>query len=120
MSRTSTWMILPVLCAIAVPPAAAGQAVSPAKSRIPVTVVFADDAASPGQSIIKRFGGSNARDVIVLRSDASSAELSQAIRGLLLTRQISGDLPAANGSFRLAKNQRTQPARKEFPLFCLS
>lgn len=112
LKRTS---LLSVLCLFGISTSILAQRVAAAKSRVPVTLVISDQTVETGASIIKRFAGSEPKDVILLRSGASSADLSEAIRGLLLTRQVSGDLPTATGSFRIRAKQSTSVPRKDFP-----
>ena len=73
--------------------------------RVPVTVVMVDRLVHPDVPFtIQRRPDLKAQDVIVLRSDATPDQLSDAVRGLLTARQVGGDSAAAPATMRIRPN----------------
>jgi hypothetical protein len=73
--------------------------------RVPVTVVLVDRLAHPDVPfVMQRRPDLRPQDVIVLRSDATPDQLSDAVRGLLTARQAGGDSAAAPAAMRIRPN----------------
>jgi len=72
--------------------------------RVPVTVVLQDTSApAPSFRILRRVD-QNPLDVIVLSGPADGETLSDAVRNLLMVRQIAGDTAAAAGQVRVRRS----------------
>lgn len=70
--------------------------------RIPVTIVLADSLVPVGAPfVIQRRANLIPHDVILLTDDPSEGDFAQAIRTLLLTRNIAGDAPTADAKLKL-------------------
>jgi hypothetical protein len=90
-----------------------GQQTAP--SRVPVTIVLAEQPLPSGAPfIIQRRPDQTPQDVILLRSDASADQLSDAVRSLLTIRQAGGDVPAALATMRM-RPQEAPTTRRAFP-----
>lgn len=73
--------------------------------RVPVTIVIADHLARPDAPfLIQRRPNRAAQDAIVLRSDATSGQLSDAIRALMAIRQAGADSARVAGTMRIRPN----------------
>lgn len=86
-----------------------GQATSPnagagnRRPRVPVTVVLQDTVApAPGFRILRRVD-QRPLDVIVLSGAADGETLSEAVRNLLMVRQVAGDTAPAAGQVRVRR-----------------
>ncbi len=76
-----------------------------APQRVSVTVVMVDRPAHPDAPFtVHRRPDLTPQDMIVLRSDATSDQLSDAVRGLLTARQAGGDSAAAPATMRIRPN----------------
>jgi hypothetical protein len=53
--------------------------------------------------------------LILLRRDALSTDLSEAIRTLMAARQIGGDVPATRATLRVRRSNGPGTARKDLP-----
>lgn len=111
--------VLPFLLLCTVPLQAQPQA----PRRVPVTVVLADQLSRPDAPfVIQRRANSRPGDVIVLRSDATPSQLSDAIRALMTARQAGGDSASVTGTMRMrphasssAVGARGRPAGGRMP-----
>lgn len=83
-------------------------------TRVPATVVLADEAVQAEPFVIHT-RALGATDVIVLRSDATAAQLSDAVRALVTIRQVGGDTAAAPRIMRMRPQQRGAPSRATLP-----
>jgi hypothetical protein len=95
---------------------ASAQATKPKHkfNRISAGVVLADNFPFANQAfVVQRRPDSDPGDIIVLRKGASAADLSEAVRGLLVTRQFKGDFPTKATTVRVRPQNRVT-ARKEF------
>lgn len=84
--------------------------------RVPVTIVLTDHLPPDSRFVILRSPTSDRRDVIALRLDATTTDLSEAVNTLLTARQASGDIPSIKQTLRIrppgspkAKGQREYP-----------
>jgi hypothetical protein len=105
-TRTSPLLITVLAFLAGGQPLLAQQTRSPrAPSRVPVTIALVG-------SLVRA-------DVILLRSDAGSDQLSEAVRTLLVIRQASGDTATSKATLRMRPNQAQRgaqrQARREFP-----
>jgi hypothetical protein len=86
------------------------------QSRVPATVVFVDSLPVSGVPfVVNRRPDLSPADLIVLRSSATPAEFSDAVRSLLTARQAGGDLPIGAAIVRMRPHQRLQGTRPPFP-----
>lgn len=69
-------------------------------TRVPATVVFADQAVQAEPFVVHRRTDAEV-DVIVLRSDATVEQLSDAVRALMTIRQLGGDTASSPGIMRM-------------------
>lgn len=85
--------------------------------RVPATIILIDSLTQPGASfVIMRRPGSTPADVVLLRSDADAAQLSDAIRGLLTARHANGDVAPSAATFRVRPHSgRGASPRNAFP-----
>lgn len=83
-------------------------------TRVPATIVLADHVAQAEPFVIHR-RAIGATDVIVLRSDATADQLSDAVRTLVTIRQVGGDTAAAPAVMRMRPQQRGTASRATLP-----
>lgn len=70
--------------------------------RVPVTIVLADQLAQPDAPfVLHRRPTLAPQDVIVVRSEATVNQLSDAIRALIIARQAGGDTARVAGKMRV-------------------
>ncbi|MDB4948856.1 MAG: hypothetical protein JWM27_1505 [Gemmatimonadetes bacterium] len=70
--------------------------------RVPVTVALVDELpVADVPFLVQRRPALAPHDIVLLRTGATAAQLSEAIRTLLAARQAGGDLPAVNGFVRM-------------------
>jgi hypothetical protein len=94
----------------------AQQAVTPARTRVPVTVVLSKEPLGPDiPFLIKRQAGAKPRDVIVMSPGSNPGQLSDAIRTLMEVRELSGDLPATNATMRMRPQQHHKTQLTSLP-----
>lgn len=89
-----------------------------APTRVPVTIVLMErPAPSDAPFGIQRRVGLEPHDVIMLRSDATGDQLSDAVRSLLVIRQGGGDTASASATMRLRPrgSQGAPGSRRAFP-----
>lgn len=91
------------------------QANGRSERRVPVTVVLSDNLPPGTRFVMKRLPNAARRDVIVLASDATEAELGQAVRTLLAVRQKDGDIPVTNQTIRIRPSTSKAAARPPYP-----
>ena len=85
-------------------------------TRVPVTVMLLDRLPAPGAPfVVVRRPDLTPSDLILLRSDASSEELTNAIHSLLVVRQAGGDLPASSAIMRMRAGQPRTSEVRQFP-----
>lgn len=85
-------------------------------TRVPVTLVLVDDLPrSEVPFLVERRPGVAPHDVILLRSDATPEQLSEAIRTLLVIRQVEGDTTSRRATMRTRLRQAHAGPRREFP-----
>ena len=96
---------------------AAQQPANRQPRRVSATVVLVDSLTQPDAPfVIVRRPGSTPADLILLRSGADAAQLSEAVRGLLTARQANGDFAPTAAIFRVRPHQRAGAiARPAFP-----
>lgn len=110
-----------LLCAAALGAGApATTAQQPGKGqprRVAATVVMVDSIAQPDAPfVIVRRPGATPADLILVRSGADAAQLSDAVRGLLTARQANGDVAPAAATFRVRPHRGAGAAtRRPFP-----
>ena len=114
--NTHALVLLSAAIALAVARDASAQAASPPRpTRVPVTVVMVSDLpAADGRFRIDR-RTSDPRDVILLRADATADQLADAVRTLLVVRQIAGDTAKQPARMRMRAHQASPGPRREFP-----
>ena len=89
----------------------ASTAASNRRPRVPVTVVLQDTSAtSPGFRILRRVD-QHPLDVIVLSGPADGETLSEAVRNLLMVRQVVGDTATAVGHVWVRLSAARAPQR---------
>ena len=96
------------------PARGSAQQIMPA--RVPVTLVMVNELpAADGAFRIER-RTAQPGDVIFVRADATKDQLSDAVRSLLVVRQVAGDIPTQAATMRMRPRQ-THAAftRREFP-----
>ena len=85
--------------------------------RVPATIVLTDSIAQRGaEFVIVRRVGVAPHDLIVLRTGASAAHLSEAVRALIVARQAGGDRAKAPATMRVrpqeSRSQRQRAAAR--------
>jgi hypothetical protein len=84
--------------------------------RVPVALVLVDSLAQPGVPyVVQRRPNALPHDVILLRPDATAAQLSEAINSLLMVREARGDFPTAAGTLRVHPHGNAAAARQRRP-----
>lgn len=86
-----------------------------AGKRVAVTVALAEAAPEGARFLVKRFPGAVNPDVIVLAPDATDAELSSAVRTLLVVRQREGDVPRIKRTLRIRPGSTPVVAQAPLP-----
>ena len=96
---------LSLLVAFALPVQA--QQGSPTPRRVPVTLALVEQLPQGGDApfVILRRADQEPRDVILLRSDADSDRLSEAVQALLIARQQGGDTADTDRVLRIRRQQ---------------
>lgn len=86
-------------------------------TRVPVTLVLVDRLpVGDAPFLVRRRTDVSPRDVILLRTDASQAQVSEAIRTLLVARQVSGDTATHPAILRVRPHGAGHAAaHREFP-----
>jgi hypothetical protein len=95
-----------------------GQQASPSNrpTRVPVTVVLLDQLPqADAPFLVQRRPDVSPHDVILLRSNATREQLSDAIRALLVIRQVGGDTATQRATMRMRPDQVRSGPRREFP-----
>lgn len=100
-----------LLALLSTPAALDGQAAK----RVAATVAVADAAPEGARFLVKRFPGGPNSDVIVLAPDATGAELSSAVRTLLIVRQREGDVPRIKRTVRIRPGSNSIAAQAPLP-----
>lgn len=80
-----------------------------APTRVPAMIVLSDQNAAREPFVIQR-RGIGALDVIVLRSDATADQLSDAVRVLVTIRKLTQDTAVAPAMLRFRRQQATAHA----------
>ncbi len=120
-TRTSPLLITVLAFLAGGQPLLAQQTRSPrAPSRVPVTIALVGSLVRADLPFVVQSRPDMApHDVILLRSDAGSDQLSEAVRTLLVIRQASGDTATSKATLRMRPNQAQRgaqrQARREFP-----
>jgi hypothetical protein len=104
-----------LLLALGVTRSAAQQTTPRQPTRVPVTLVLVDELPAADGAFRVQRRAFEPRDVILLRSDATRDQLTDAIRALLAIRQFDGDTPSRLGAMRMRPHQTHTGARREFP-----
>ncbi|HEX8245419.1 MAG TPA: hypothetical protein VF541_18030 [Longimicrobium sp.] len=86
-------------------------------TRVPVTLVLVDRLpVGDAPFLVQRRTDTSPHDVILLRADASQAQVSEAIRTLLVARQVAGDTATRAAILRVRPHQPGHAnAHREFP-----
>jgi hypothetical protein len=87
-------------------------------ARVPLALVLVDSLAQPGVPyVLQRRPTASPHDVILLRSDATVAQLSEAVNSVLMVRQARGDFPTTAGTLRIHPHGNAAVAlqRRPFP-----
>jgi hypothetical protein len=87
-------------------------------ARVPVALVLVDSLAQPGVPyVVQRRPNALPHDVILLRSDVTAAQLSEAMNSLLVVREATGDFPTTAGTLRVHPHGTAAAAlhRRPFP-----
>lgn len=122
-SGASLVTIIAILLLTCLPLPSLGQATTTAppgnaelRPRVAVTVVLEDTtAATPGFRIIRRVD-QRPLDVIVLSGPADGETLSEAVRTLLMVRQVGGDTATRAGQVRVRRpDAGTRPLPRPYP-----
>jgi len=93
------------------PGARAGSA-----SRVPAAVVFVDSLPHQGAPfVIVRRVDASPGDVILLRTGATAEHLSDAVRALMMARQVSGDSATTARTMRVRPHQGAAQNRPVLP-----
>ncbi|MFL5613549.1 MAG: hypothetical protein ACJ796_07815 [Gemmatimonadaceae bacterium] len=75
-----------------------------------------DSLPVPGVSfLVQRRPGNAPNDLILIRADATPAELSDAVRTLATARSAAGDYPFERMTIRMRPHQHSQIARQAIP-----
>jgi hypothetical protein len=86
-------------------------------ARVPVALVLVDSLAQPGVPyVVQRRPNASPHDVILLRSDATAAQLSEAINSLLMVREARGDIPTTAGTLRIHPHGNAAVALQRRPI----
>lgn len=93
------------------------QPTSPGRpTRVPVTIVLVDQLPhADAPFLVQRRPDVSPHDMILLRSDATREQLSDALRTLLVIRQVGGDTAAQRATMRMRPDQARSGPRREFP-----
>lgn len=86
-----------------------GAAVPP--TRVPVTVVVADDLPGGAPFQVLRRADKDPRDVILLSRTADAAAFSEAVEQLILLRQAQGDTASVSGVMRVRRSDSPREMR---------
>lgn len=86
-----------------------------AAKRVAATVALADGPLEGARFLVKRFPGAPNSDVILLAPDATAAELSSAVRTLLVVRQREGDSPRIKRTLRIRPGSSPVIAQAPLP-----
>lgn len=86
-------------------------------ARVPVTLVLIDRLpVGDAPFLVRRRTDVSPRDVILLRADASHVQVSEAIRTLLVARQVSGDTATHPAMLRIRPHGAGRAvSHREFP-----
>lgn len=84
-------------------------------TRVPATIVLTDDVPAGSRYAVKRIPDAARRDVILLRSDGTGADLSEAVDALLTARLVEGDYPTARRTIRARSIGRAKLFRRTYP-----
>jgi hypothetical protein len=82
--------------------------------RVAATIVLADRLPADSRFVVRRVPGSARHDVVVLRPDATAAELTEAVNTLLTARYVEGDIPSTKRTLRIRPTGR-KGAIREYP-----
>jgi len=84
--------------------------------RVPVTIVMMDRLSqADAPFVIQRRPDLTPRDVIVVRTDATADQLSDAVRSLLTIRQVSGDTAETQSTMRMRRHSSGARNRRALP-----
>lgn len=84
--------------------------------RVPVTIVLMKELPQPGVNfVIQRRAFAAPQDLILLRNGATEADISDAVRALLVARQAGGDLPTSDGVYRAHPSASAHGNRPALP-----
>jgi hypothetical protein len=84
--------------------------------RVVATVAIVDSLPVPGVPfVVRRRPDRRPIDLILLRANATPADLSDAVRTLLTARQSGGDYPMMPATVRMRPHQTSAVARRDFP-----
>lgn len=84
--------------------------------RVPVTIVMMDRLSqADAPFVIQRRPDLVPRDVIVVQTDATADQLSDAVRSLLTIRQVSGDTAATQATMRMRRQSAAAQNRRALP-----
>lgn len=90
----------------------AQEAAVASRARTPVLIVLVDQLPHGSEPFeILRRAEIIPHDVVLLRSDAGAAELTAAVRTLMLARQQGGDDPERSVVLRMRRSAASPPAR---------
>jgi hypothetical protein len=80
---------------------------------VPVALVLVESLPQPGVPyVVQRRPDVAPHDVILLRSDATAAQLSEAINSLQMVREVRGDFPTTAGTLRINPHGASAVARQ--------
>lgn len=105
-----------VILGASFPPAASAQTrESDVGPRVPVTIALTERVPGSSRFVVRRLPGATHRDVIMLRPDATAAELTEAVNAMLTARRAEGDVPSVNRTVRVRPQGANRGQRKDFP-----
>lgn len=103
--------------AVALPAHAQSERKPGRVARVPVALALVDSLPQPGVPyVIQRRPAGSPQDVILLRTDATAAQLSEAINSLLMVREARGDFPTTAGILRIHPHGNSAVALQRRPI----
>lgn len=84
--------------------------------RVQATIAMVDSLPVPGAPfVVQRRPDRTPADLVLVRTTASSAELSNAVRTLVAARAAGGDYPVVSGIVRMRPHQQSRGVPKQLP-----
>lgn len=117
MFRHEIAAVAAALAVVLAPPKASSQQPTVRSPKhVAATVAMVEDLPVPGVSfVVQRRPGRLPGDLILVRANATPAELSDAVRTLATARAAGGDYPITREMLRIRPQQNSAKALKDFP-----